>query len=130
MKNKKLMKKVTELATQFLATREQSARVMVQIAIIRKAFGVKNDEHSKPVRDYERELVLSDDDIRKEFNEYVRFWEWAKEKNDRDKAMEFKNQIDYFIEAVRFFSTNLADEFQKSISVEKMIKGGKNKNEQ
>ena len=112
MENKKLMEKVIDLDTQFLKTREQSTRVMVQIAIIRKAFGVKNDETNKPVKNYERKLVLSDDDIRKEFNDYVRFWEWAKEKNDMDKAKEFENQIYYFIEAVRFFNVNLADKFQ------------------
>lgn len=111
------MEKVIDLDTQFLATREQSQRVMVQIAIIRKAFGVKNDETNKPVRDYEREIILSDDDIKKSFNEYIAFWNWAKEKNNMDKAKEFENQIHYFIEAVRFFNANLADEFQKSIII-------------
>ncbi|USK62246.1 hypothetical protein [Peribacillus asahii] len=52
MRNKKLMEKVIDLDTQFLATREQSLKVMVQIAIIRQAFGVKNDETNQPVRDY------------------------------------------------------------------------------
>lgn len=114
MRNKKLMEKVIELDTQTLTTREQSARVMVQIAIIRRAFGVKNDETNKPVKDYERVCVLSDDDIKKEFNEYVSFWNRAKEKNDMDKAKEFENLIYYFIEAVRFFNANLADVFQKA----------------
>ncbi|MFJ8531171.1 hypothetical protein [Bacillus sp. NPDC094106] len=116
MNNKKLMKKIIDLDTQFLVTREQSRRVMVQIEIIRKAFGVKNNETNEPVKDYERELVLSDNDIRKEFNKYISFWDWAKEKNDTDKAKEFENQIYYFIEGVRFFNDNLADEFQKSIT--------------
>lgn len=118
MKNKKLMEKVIDLDTQFLATKEQSLRVMVQIATIRQAFGVKNDETFKPVKDYERELVLSDDDIKKDFNKYISFWNRAKEKNDMDKAKEFENQIYYFIEAVRFFNVHLADEFQKSIIAE------------
>ncbi|MDF9530610.1 hypothetical protein [Bacillus cereus] len=118
MRNKKLMGKVIELDTQTLKTREQSARVMVQIAIIRKAFGVKNDETNKPVKDYEREIVLSDDDIKKEFNQYVAFWNRTKDRNDMDKAKEFENQIYYFIEGVRFFNDNLADVFQKSIIVE------------
>ncbi|MED1107733.1 hypothetical protein [Bacillus paramycoides] len=113
MRNKKLMEKVIELDTQTLTTREQSARVMVQIATIRKAFGVKNDETNKPVKDYEREIVLSDDDIKKEFNEYVSFWNRAKERNDMDKAKEFENLIYYFIEAVRFFNDNLADVYER-----------------
>lgn len=116
MRNAKVMKKVNELATQTLHSREQSARVMVQIAIIRKAFGVKNDETNKPVTDYERELVLSDDEIRKEFNQYSRFLKWAIEKNDIDKQREFENQLDYFIDGVNFFNTNLADEFKTLVS--------------
>lgn len=73
MRNQDVMKKVIDLDTQYLYSREQSLRVMVQIAIIRKAFGVKNDETNKPVIDYERELVLSDDEIRKEFDMYLSF---------------------------------------------------------
>ncbi|WCK57420.1 hypothetical protein PP175_25470 (plasmid) [Aneurinibacillus sp. Ricciae_BoGa-3] len=120
MNNTKVMKKVIDLDSQFLATREQSLRVMVQIAIIRKAFGVKNNETNKHVRDYEREIVLSDDDIKKQFNEYMAFWNWAKQKNDMDKAKGFENQIYYFIDGVRFFNANLANEFQQSIIVERV----------
>lgn len=115
MNNKKVMKKVIDLDTQFLATREQSLRVMVQIAIIRKAFGVKNSETDKPVEDYEREIVLSDDDIKKQFNQYMAFWNWAKEKNDMDKAKVFENQIYYFIDGVRFFNDSLANEWKSMI---------------
>ncbi|WP_407052921.1 hypothetical protein [Paenibacillus dendritiformis] len=106
------MEKVIELDTQYLHSREQSMRVMVQIAIIRKAFGVKDYETDKPVIDYERELVLSDDEIRKEFDKYLDFLKWSIEKKDIDKQREFKNQIDYFIDGVNFFNNKLADEFK------------------
>lgn len=112
MRNKKLMEKVIELDTQFLATREQSLRVMIQIGIIRKAFGVKNDETNKPIRDYERDIILSDDEIRKEFNQELKWLVIAKEKNDFVNVKEFENRARYFIEAVRFFNTSLADEFE------------------
>jgi hypothetical protein len=112
MRNKKLMEKVIHLDTQFLATREQSTRVMVQIAIIRQAFNVKNTETDEPVKEYEREIVLSDDDIKKEFHEYKSYWDWAIEKNDMDKAKGFENQTYYFIDGVRFFNTNLAEELE------------------
>ncbi|MEK5061122.1 hypothetical protein BK126_26125 [Paenibacillus sp. FSL H7-0326] len=111
MRNQDVMKKVIDLDTQYLYSREQSLRVMVQIAIIRKAFGVKNDETNKPVIDYERELVLSDDEIRKEFDMYLSFLKWSIESKDVDKQREFKNQILHFIDAVRFFNENLAKEF-------------------
>jgi hypothetical protein len=115
MNNKKLMKKIIELDTQTLMSRQQSLRVMVQIATIRKAFGVKNNESNLPIKDFEREIVLSDNDITNEFNQYVNFLKWAKVKNDLDKVLEFENQLNYFIDAVRFFNGKLADDFQESL---------------
>jgi len=109
------MEKVIKLDTETLFSREQSARVMVQIAIIRKAFGVKNDETNKPVIDYERELILTDDEIRKEYEQYLNFLKWSIEKKDLDKEREFKNQINYFIDGVDFFHRGLADEFKKNV---------------
>lgn len=114
MNNVQLMKKVIELDTQTLQTREQSKRVMVQISIIRKAFSVKNSETNDKVLDYEREQVLSDQEIGKEFQKYVGFWEWAIKSNDSDKAKSFENQIYYFIDGVRFFDESLACSFTES----------------
>ncbi|MCY9367596.1 hypothetical protein MOF14_12715 [Bacillus spizizenii] len=116
MRNKKLMEKVNDLGTQYLSTREHSKRVMIQIAIIMKAFGVKRDEINKPVKDYEREIILSDDEIRKEFFSELKLLNRVKEKNDLEKIREFKNEVHYFVDAVRFFNTTLADEFEKYVS--------------
>jgi hypothetical protein len=113
LKNKKVMEKIIDLNSQYLATREQSRRVMVQSYIISKAFGVKNDETSKPIKDYERAVVLSDDDIKGDFNNYLSLLKWAKEINDMDKAKEFEDRINYFIDGVRFFNATLADKFKK-----------------
>lgn len=114
MKNTKLMKMVIGLDTQTLNTREQSQRVMVQIAIIRKAYGVKNSETNAKVLDYERERVLSDQEVEKSFNDYVGFWEWAIKTNNLDKAKAFENQVNYFIDGVRFFDEELANSFTES----------------
>lgn len=110
------MEKVIDLDTQVLRTREQSLRVMIQIAIIRKAFGVKNDETDKPVRDYEREIILSDDEIRKQFNEELKWLSLAKERRDLGDVREFENRVHYFIDAVRFFNASLADEFETYVN--------------
>lgn len=120
MNNKDLMKKVIELDTQKLNTREQSQRVMVQIAIIRKSFGVKNGETDSKVLDYERERVLSDQQIEKELNDYVGFWEWAIRTNNPDKAKSFENQVYYFIDGVHFFDEKLAESF--TVSFENILK--------
>ena len=116
MNNKKLMTKVIELDTQKLNSREQSMRVMVQISIIRKAFGVKNGETDAKVLDFERERVLSDQQVEKEFNDYVGFWEWAIKVNNPDKAKSFENQVYYFIDGVRFFDEELAQRFTESFT--------------
>ena len=116
MRNKKLMEKVNDLGTQNLSTREHSTRVMIQIAIIMKAFGVKRDEINKPARDYEREIILSDDEIRKQFNEELNWLNLAKERRDLGDVREFENRVHYFIEAVRFFNASLADEFEAYVN--------------
>lgn len=116
MRNKELIQKVKELATKPLYTRDQSSRIMVQIAIIRQAFGVKNNEHENIIRDYERERILSDDDIRKEFEKYLGFLDWSIEIGDAIKKREFFNNTISFIDAVEFFSQDLSDEFNKRIS--------------
>lgn len=108
------MGKVKELATQTLLSREQSLRVMMQDAVIRRAFGVKDDEHEKPFQDYDRQRVMTDDEIRNEFERYKGFYNWAIETNDIDKQTEFRNRINYFIEAVKFFSEDLANEFENN----------------
>jgi len=114
MNNKKLMKKVIELDTQTLHTREQSRRVMIQIAIIRKAFGVKNSETNAKVLDFERDRVLSDQEIEKEFKQYISFWEWAINLGNEDEARTSETNVYSFIEGVRFFDENLADTFKSS----------------
>lgn len=113
MNNIKLMTKVIDLDTQTLHTREQSHRVMVQIAIIRKAYGVKDYETDNKVLNFEREQILTDQEIEKQFTHYVSYWEWAIESNE-DKAKAFENQVYYFIDGVHFFDEELAQSFKKS----------------
>jgi len=116
MRNKEVMAKVIDLSTQKGGTKEQRNKVSVQVAIISRAFGVKNDEIDKPVKDYERNLVLSDDEIRKQFNEYVDSRDVAvtKQSDLYWSIEELKNRVHYFIEGVRFFNASLADEFEKA----------------
>lgn len=113
MNNIKLMKKVIELYTQTLHTREQSRRVMVQCSIIRKAFQVKEGEIESKVLDFERDRVFSDQEVENEFYKYIGFWEWSIKSNDMDKAKSFENDINYFIDGVSFFDERLAQNFKE-----------------
>jgi hypothetical protein len=60
--------KVKELDFKALTSREESIKVMTQSAIIRKAFSVKDIEIDTPAKDYEREIVLTDGQIKEKFN--------------------------------------------------------------
>lgn len=111
MNNKKLMKKVIELDTQKLNTREQSLRVMVQISAIRKAYGVKNNETDEKVLDFERERIMTDQEIEKELDEYIKFWKSFYKTGGNDKAREHENRVYDFIDGVRFFDEKLANKF-------------------
>ncbi|KAA9007360.1 hypothetical protein F4V43_02415 [Paenibacillus spiritus] len=118
MNNVILMKKVKELMFQTLHSREQSLRVMVQSATICKAFGVKNDEYETEksvAADYERNVVMSDNEIRNDFNKYMGFLKWVIEQNDLDKQREYKNRLHDFVEAVGFFNKELYEEFYQTI---------------
>lgn len=109
--NKKLMEKVIELGTDQTFMRTEKERIMIQIGVICDAFGVKNNEYKHPIEDYEREMVVTEDAIKKEFNRELRWLEVA-ETHYSHKIEDFKNRIKYFIEAVRFFHPRLADELE------------------
>lgn len=121
MRNVVLMKKVTELSTMRLYTDEQSIKAMVQVATICRAFSVKNNEHEFVVRDYEREQVMTDEDIRKIFNQYMKFLAWAIEKGNKIKIQESEWTLRYFIEAVAFFDRDLAKKFAKEAYAPKAV---------
>lgn len=120
MNNKKLIKKVKELAFQTLKTKEQSLRVMIQISIIRKAYGIKEYEYElgAPVKDYERDIVLSDDEIKKEVAKYAEWINIDKKRNDYDHIREIQNTIHYFIDGVSFFNKKLANMLKEELKEE------------
>lgn len=112
MENVKLMTKVIDLDTKKLSSRLEIQKAQLQISVIRKAYGVLNGETDAPVKSYFRERALSNEEITKNFNEYVGFYKWAIETNREDKVFEFKNSLHFFIEAVHFFDTELARKLQ------------------
>ena len=123
MNNIKLMKKIKELDFQPLHTREQSQRVMVQIATIRGAYGVNNLESNVKALNYERERIWTDEKIEEEFKQYIRFWEWAKESNN-GKEKEFENSIEYYIDAINFFDKSMAKKLNSKFVELKLNKTG------
>ena len=116
MNNTLLMNKVKELDFQPLHTREQSLKVMTQVAIIRKAFGVKNDESNTVAASYERERVMTNEDIKKDFSKYGE-WITLNRKHGLEERNHEENNYNgarNYIEAVEFFDKDLASELKES----------------
>lgn len=116
MNNKLLMDKINELTFQTLHTREQSLKVVTQVAIIRKAFGVKNDESNTVASSYERERVMSNEDIKKDFSKYGE-WITLNRKHGLEERNHEENNYNgarNYIEAVEFFDKDLASELKES----------------
>ncbi|TCI26673.1 hypothetical protein EVJ32_04680 [Exiguobacterium sp. SH5S4] len=119
MNNVTLLNKVKELDFKTLTSREESIRVMTQIAIIRKAFGVRDYESDAPAENYEREIVLTDDQIKEEFNGYMQFKETFEKYGDIGNAKYYESRLHYFIEAVEFFKPELASELKETLAKRK-----------
>ncbi|MGF9891277.1 hypothetical protein ABEX78_21695 [Priestia megaterium] len=116
MNNKVLMKKLVELDFQPSETKEQSLEVMTKSGIIRRTFGVKDYEIENSIEDYEREPVLSNNEVKAELNKVLDWITYAKERNNFDDVKKYESRAHYFIDAVRFFDTNLADELENQRS--------------
>lgn len=113
MNNIELMKEVIKLDTENLKSRLHAQKNQLQLSVIRKAFGVKNGETDAKVENYERERIMSDAEIVKEFEKYIGFWKWAKQVQN-NKEYEYKNSILFFIEAVAFFDVKLSETLQNN----------------
>lgn len=112
MNNIKLMKKVNELNLQKLTSREESLKVITQIAIIRRAFDVKDVESDTPAKEYERELVMTDEQIKSEFNKLKTFYQDFTRLEYIQESRDYKARMTYLIEAVEFFKPELSSELK------------------
>ena len=116
MNNITLMKKVNELNLQKLTSREDSLKVITQIAIIRKAFNVRDVESDTPAKEYERELVMTDNQIKKQFNDLNQSYQDFTRLEYIQESRDYKARMTYFIEAVEFFKPELSAELKTLLS--------------
>lgn len=107
--NHKLLDLIYQLDHETLKGTEHSIKNMVQISVLRKAFGVKNDESEyrayKKFHDYERLQVNTNKDIINKFNDYIEFY-----KGLPHQKIENILSIKYYIEAVKVFNNQLASQ--------------------
>ena len=116
MNNVLLMKKVNALNLQKLTSREESLKVMTQIAIIRRAFNVKDVESDTPANEYDRELAMTNDQIKEEFNKLNEFYQDFTELDYIQESRDYKARMTYFIEAVEFFNPKLSAELKGTLT--------------
>ncbi len=115
--NVKLLNKVRTLFSEDIRDKEHMIKNTVQIAFLWDVFDMKDNEHKKPksrFKDYEREQVKTNDDIKSEFQKsidlYHEFYGVAK---DRDLVECFFYRMLYTIEVVELFNSKLAEELKQ-----------------
>lgn len=108
----KLLNEVYRLENEILRGREHSIKNMIQVAILRGTFGVKNNETEDKsfvnFKDYERYQVNTNKDIINNFNEYIDFYH-----DLPHYRMDNTVRIKYFIEVVKIFNEELANELNQ-----------------
>lgn len=110
--NHKLLNEVYRLENEKTISRELTIKNMVQIAILRGAFGVKDieteDKSFMNFKDYERYQVNTNKDIIDNFNDKIDFYH-----DLPHSRLDNMVRIKYLIEAVKFFNEELANELKQ-----------------
>lgn len=110
--NHKLLNEVYRLENEKTISRELTIKNMVQIAILRKTFGVKNNETEDKsfmnFKDYKRYQVNTNKDIINNFNENIDFYH-----DLPHSRLDNMVRIKYFIEVVKIFNEELANELNQ-----------------
>lgn len=120
MNNKTLMKKLVGLYFKPFKTKEDILEIETKAGVLQRAFGVKDYEIDNPIKDFEREVVLSNDEIKAELNKVLEWITYAKENNNYGDVNMYKNRAYYFVEAVNFFNANLASELKNQCSFKRI----------
>lgn len=110
--NHKLLNEVYRLENETLGGREHSIKNMIQVAILMRTFGVKNNETEDKsfmnFKNYKRYQVNTNKDIINNFNEYIDFYH-----DLPHYRMDNTVRIKYFIEVVKIFNEELANELNQ-----------------
>lgn len=125
MNNITLMKTIEDLCTETNNSRERKIIVSTKLSLLRKTFGLKNDEHLKSKDDYERSPLWTKEEIRNEVLWYRKTYELQKEKKLNDSLRETFLGLIATIEAIGIFDKKLALELkinsQEILSIEEAI---------
>lgn len=118
MDNQTILIKLKELTFTKVYARNEIIRTVMQEAVLRRAFNIKENEFEINFDNYEREQFLTDEEIEKDFTWYVELYVLAKNVKCTPKEIEHKEQISAYIEAVSFFNQDLADKLEAIMTKE------------
>ncbi|MDI3236483.1 hypothetical protein QK289_15835 [Exiguobacterium antarcticum] len=113
MNNITLMQTIEDLCTETNNSRERRIIVSTKLSLLRKSFGLKNDDHLKSKDDYERSPVWTKEEIRNEVLWYRKTYQLQKEKKLYDSLRETSLGLIATIEAIGMFDKKLALELKK-----------------
>lgn len=105
--NKTLLERIHKIVHETTRSREHAIKTGMEEHVLRTAFGVKSfefeDKNTNNFSSYKRKQVNTDDDIIKDFNMYIEFYE-----NLDYRRYENTINIKQFIESVNFFNQKLS----------------------
>ncbi|WP_393964448.1 hypothetical protein [Exiguobacterium sp. S22-S28] len=108
MNNTTLMNIINELCTETNNSRERRTIVSVQLGVLRKAFGLKNDDHLKTKSDHRLQPMLTQEEIKNEALWYSEIFQLQQKNNQREKLRETFISLLATIDAIEIFDIDLA----------------------
>lgn len=108
MNNTTLMNIINELCTETNNSRERRTIVSVQLGILRKAFGLRNDDHLKTKSDHRIQPVLTQEEIKNEALWYSEIFQLQQKNNQYEKLRETFINLSAAIDAIEIFDKGLA----------------------
>lgn len=108
MNNTTLMNIINELCTETNNSKERRIIVSVQLCVLRKAFGLKNDDHLKSKSDHRLRPVLTQEELKNEVLWYSEIFQLQQINNQHEMLRETFISLLATIDAIEIFDKDLA----------------------
>lgn len=117
MNNATLMNIINELCTETNNSRERRIIVSVQLGVLRKAFGLKNDDHLKNKSDHRLRPVLTQEEIKNEVLWYSEVFQLQQINNQHEMLRETFISLLATIDAIEIFDKDLALNIRNELDI-------------
>lgn len=117
MNNATLMNIINELCTETNNSRERRIIVSVQLDVLRKTFGLKNDDHLKTKSDHRLRPVLTQEEIKNEVLWYSEIFQLQQINNQHEMLRETFTSLLATIDAIEIFDKDLALNIRNELDI-------------